>query len=291
MELNEKMKLGERGVWISILSYIFLSIFKVLAGYVFNSEALLADGLNNTTDIIASIAVLIGLKISRRPPDQNHRYGHYRAETIAALVASFIMMSVGLLVLYQSVNTFFSDSIVKPDLLTAWVAIVSAGIMLMVYVYNLKLAKKINSNAIKAVALDNRSDALVSIGAFIGIIGARIGWPWLDPIAALGVGLIICKTSVDIFRDASHALTDGFDEKVLKVYKKTIETVSGVKKVLDLKARIHGNNVLLDVTIQVDANLNVVQSHDISDNIEKRMNLDHQVDHVHIHVEPSKRSV
>ncbi|MEX2416753.1 MAG: cation diffusion facilitator family transporter [Paenibacillaceae bacterium] len=289
MELNEKMKLGEKGVWISILSYIFLSIFKVSAGYFFHSEALYADGLNNTTDIIASVAVLIGLKISRRPADQNHRYGHYRAETIAALVASFIMMSVGLLVLYKSVNTFFADSIVKPDLLTAWVAIFSASVLLMVYLYNIKLAKKINSSAIKAVALDNRSDALVSIGAFAGIIGARIGWTWLDPIAAIGVGLIICKTAVDIFRDASHALTDGFDEKVLKVYKKTIETVTGVKKVQDIKARIHGNNVLLDVTIIVDADLNVVQSHDISDNIEKRMDLIHQVDHVHIHVEPSKR--
>jgi cation diffusion facilitator family transporter len=291
VDLSEKMKLGEKGVWFSILSYIFLSIIKVTAGYYYHSEALYADGLNNTTDIIASIAVLIGLRISRRPADHNHRYGHYRAETVAALVASFIMMTVGLFVLYQAVQTYFTGSIVKPNILSAIVAIFSAGVMLLVYVYNLRLAKKINSSAIQAVALDNRSDALVSIGAFVGIVGAYLGWPWLDPIAAFGVGVIICKTSVEIFRDASHALTDGFDENVLKVYRKTIETVSGVKKVQDLKARIHGNNVLLDVTILVDAELNVVQSHNISDKIEERMNLDHQVEHVHIHVEPSKKQI
>jgi cation diffusion facilitator family transporter len=288
VDLSQKMSLGEKGVWISILSYILLSIIKVTIGYYYHSEALYADGLNNTTDIIASIAVIIGLRISRRPADHNHRYGHYRAETVAALLASFIMMTVGLFVLYRAVNSYIVGDIVKPDFLTAIVAIASAGIMLFVYVYNIRLATRINSSALKAVALDNRSDALVSIGAFVGIVGAQLGWPWLDPIAALGVGLIICKTSVDIFRDASHALTDGFDANVLKVYRKTIETVSGVKKVQDLRARIHGNNVLLDVTIIVDAELNVVESHRISDKIEDRMNDEHQVEHVHIHVEPSK---
>jgi cation diffusion facilitator family transporter len=288
VDLSQKMSLGEKGVWISILSYILLSIIKVTIGYYYHSEALYADGLNNTTDIIASIAVIIGLRISRRPADHNHRYGHYRAETVAALLASFIMMTVGLFVLYRAVNSYIVGDIVKPDFLTAIVAIASAGIMLFVYVYNIRLATRINSSALKAVALDNRSDALVSIGAFVGIVGAQLGWPWLDPIAALGVGLIICKTSVDIFRDASHALTDGFDANVLKVYRKTIEAVSGVKKVQDLRARIHGNNVLLDVTIIVDAELNVVESHRISDKIEDRMNDEHQVEHVHIHVEPSK---
>jgi cation diffusion facilitator family transporter len=288
VDLSEKMSLGEKGVWISILSYIMLSIIKVTIGYYYHSEALYADGLNNTTDIIASIAVIIGLRISRRPADHNHRYGHYRAETVAALLASFIMMTVGLFVLYRAVNSYFIGEIVKPDLLTAIVAIASAGVMGFVYVYNIRLAAKINSSALKAVALDNRSDALVSIGAFVGIVGAQLGWSWLDPIAALGVGMIICRTSVDIFRDASHALTDGFDANVLKVYRKTIEAVSGVKKVQDLRARIHGNNVLLDVTIVVDAELNVVESHRISDKIEDRMNVEHQVEHVHIHVEPTK---
>lgn len=286
MELYGDIKQGEKGAWLSILAYISLSLLKLIVGYLFHSDALLADGLNNSTDIVASIAVLIGLKISRKPPDRNHRYGHFRAETVAALIASIIMAVVGIQVLYQSVSKFFEDSIVKPDLITAWTAIFSAGIMYLVYLYNIRLAKRIKSGAIMATAQDNRSDAFVSIGAFVGIVGSQLGWPMLDPIAAFIVGIMICRTALLIFRDSSHALTDGFDEKELKRFKKTIESTPGVNKVNDIKARIHGNNVLLDVTIQVDASLNVVQSHDISDSIEIRMLQNHQVGHVHIHVEP-----
>lgn len=289
MELYGDIKQGEKGAWLSIVAYIFLSLLKLIIGYAFNSEALLADGLNNSTDIVASIAVLVGLKISRKPPDRNHRYGNFRAETVAALIASIIMVVVGIQVLYQSFGKFFEETLVKPDMITAWTAIFSAGVMYLVYLYNVRLAKRINSSAIMATAQDNRSDALVSIGAFVGIIGSQLGWPLLDPIAAFIVGIIICRTAIHIFKDASHALTDGFDEKRLKRFKKTIESTPGVNQVKDIKARIHGNNVLLDVTIQVNSNLNVVQSHDISDAIEKSMLQEHQVGHVHIHVEPEYR--
>lgn len=289
MELYGDIKQGEKGAWLSIVAYVFLSLLKLIIGYTFNSEALLADGLNNSTDIVASIAVLVGLRISRKPPDRNHRYGHFRAETVAALIASIIMFVVGIQVLYQSFGKLFEEAIVKPDMITAWTAIFSAGVMYLVYIYNIRLAKKINSSAIMATAQDNRSDAIVSIGAFVGIIGSRLGWPLLDPIAAFIVGIIICRTAIHIFKDASHALTDGFDEKRLKRFKKTIESTPGVNTVKDIKARNHGNNVLLDVTIQVNANLNVVQSHDISDAIEKSMLQEHQVGHVHIHVEPEYR--
>ncbi|QJD83801.1 cation diffusion facilitator family transporter [Cohnella herbarum] len=289
MELYGDIKQGEKGAWLSIVAYIFLSLLKLIIGYTFNSEALLADGLNNSTDIVASIAVLVGLKISRKPPDRNHKYGHFRAETVAALIASIIMVVVGIQVLYQSFGKFFEETLVKPDMITAWTAVFSAGVMYLVYLYNVRLAKRINSSAIMATAQDNRSDALVSIGAFVGIIGSQLGWPLLDPIAAFIVGIIICRTAIHIFKDASHALTDGFDEKRLKRFKKTIESTPGVNEVKDIKARIHGNNVLLDVTIQVNSNLNVVQSHDISDAIEKSMLQEHQVGHVHIHVEPEYR--
>ena len=107
MELYTNLRAGEKGAWLSIGAYIFLSAMKLIVGYIGMSAALKADGLNNTTDIIASIAVLIGLRISQRPPDVNHQYGHLRAETIASLVASFIMMVVGLQVLSTSIRSLF----------------------------------------------------------------------------------------------------------------------------------------------------------------------------------------
>lgn len=284
------MKSGETGAWVSIITYISLSLAKITIGYNTNSEALSADGLNNTTDILASVAVLIGLKISRKPPDHDHPYGHSRAETIASLIASFIMVSVGLQVLSQAIQSVFSDKRVAPDLTAAWVAIVAAFIMFLVYRFNLKLAKQTHSQAMMATAQDNRSDAWVSIGTAAGIFGAQFGFPWLDPLAALIVGLLIVKTAWEIFRNASHALTDGFDETRLMKLRHTIEEIPGVETIQDIKARIHGTNLLIDVIIEVDPQLNVIESHRITELIEERMLQKHHVRHVHVHVEPKNIS-
>ncbi|AJS60954.1 cation diffusion facilitator family transporter [Paenibacillus sp. IHBB 10380] len=286
MDAYSEIKEGEKGAWVSIIAYICLSALKLWIGFLSGSQALLADGLNNTTDIMASFAVLIGLKISRKPPDHNHRYGHFRAETIAALVASFIMIAVGIQVLYQAVQKFFQPALETPNMVAAWIALLCAVVMIFVYRYNIRLAKKINSHAIMAAAQDNRSDALVSLGAFVGIVGSQFGLPWLDPLAATAVGFIICKTAWDIFKDASHALTDGFDEKELNKIKQTIAATPGVESIKDIKARIHGNNVLVDVIIQVNGDLNVVESHEITEEVEERMLIAHKISHVHVHIEP-----
>ncbi|OAB27126.1 transporter [Paenibacillus macquariensis subsp. defensor] len=286
MDAYNEIREGEKGAWVSIVAYVCLSALKLFIGFTAGSEALLADGLNNTTDIIASFAVLIGLKISRRPPDHDHKYGHFRAETVAALVASFIMIAVGAQVLYQAVQKFFEPTIGTPNMIAAWTALFSALVMMFVYRYNIRLARRINSHAITAAAQDNRSDALVSIGAFIGIVGSQFGLPWLDPLTATLVGLIIVKTAWDIFKDASHALTDGFDEQELVKIKQTVADTPGVESIKDIKARILGNNVLVDVTIQVNGYLNVVESHDISEEIEDRMLTEHKISHIHVHIEP-----
>lgn len=130
MNAYDRIKQGERGAWISIVAYLVLSSFKIGSGYLFASSALLADGFNNLTDIVASLAVLIGLRISQKPPDSDHAYGHLRAETIAALVASFIMAVVGVQVLVEAVRSFFVGSKEVPDLWSAGVAAISAVAML-----------------------------------------------------------------------------------------------------------------------------------------------------------------
>lgn len=286
MDAYKQIQEGERGAWVSIIAYICLALFKLGIGYASGSEALSADGLNNSTDIIASLAVLIGLKISRRPPDRDHRYGHFRAETVAALVASLIMVAVGLQVLYLAIRKFWEPIIETPDMMAGWAALFCALVMWGVYTYNVRLANRINSHAMMAAAQDNRSDAMVSVGAFVGIMGAQFGLPWLDPLTATIVGLIICKTAWDIFRDATHALTDGFDEKELESLRQTIERTPGVESIKDIKARVHGNTIFVDVVVQVDNALSVVESHDITETIEERMVEEHNIRHVHVHIEP-----
>lgn len=286
MTQYEDIREGEKGAWVSIAAYIALSALKLAAGYWFVSGALVADGYNNLTDIVASVAVLVGLRISQKPPDKDHPYGHFRAETIAALVASFIMATVGIQVLITAVKSILAAEHTTPNMITAWIALFSAVCMGGVYLYNSRLARRINNQALMAAAKDNLSDALVSIGAAIGIIGSQFGMPWLDPVAALVVGLIICKTAWGIFYSSTHALTDGFDEKELTTLRATIAKTKGVIAIKDIKARIHGSNVLVDVIVMVDPELSLVESHRICDEIERRMGRKHNIMGVHVHVEP-----
>lgn len=286
VEVYTNLRAGEKGAWLSIGTYLILSSVKLIIGYLGGSEALKADGLNNTTDIIASIAVLIGLRISQRPPDSNHLYGHLRAETIASLIASFIMMIVGLQVLINSVKNIWNPVRETPSSLTAIVAIGSALVMYIVYRYNLALAKKIQSSAVKAAAYDNRSDALVSIGTAIGIFGAIIGFPIIDTLTALVVGIIIIKTAIEIFWESVQTLTDSFDIEEAETLSALIKNVDGVIELVNLKGRSHGNVSFIDVTVTVNPYLDVRQSHHITEKIETTVRRFNRFCEVLVHIEP-----
>lgn len=286
MELYTNLRAGEKGAWLSIGTYILLSAVKLIVGYLGASAALMADGLNNTTDIIASIAVLIGLKISQKPPDSNHQYGHLRAETIASLIAAFIMMMVGLQVLTSTIQNLGNESHEVPSILTAVVALICAIVMYFVYRYNLALSKKIKSSAVKAAAYDNRSDALVSLGAAIGILGAIFGMPIIDKITAIIVGVIIIKTAIEIFWEAVQTLTDAFDIEEAETLSKLIENVDEVVSLVDLKGRSHGNMSLIDVTVTVNPLLNVRESHEITEKIEHTVKCLNPYCMVLVHIEP-----
>jgi cation diffusion facilitator family transporter len=286
MELYTQLREGEKGALISIATYLVLSATKLTIGFIGTSEALKADGINNTTDIAASIAVLIGLRISQKPPDHNHHYGHLRAETIASLVASFIMAAVGLQVLVYAGRNLFNPVHQTPSILTAVVAGVSAIIMYIVYRYNLKLANRINSSAVRAAAYDNRSDALVSVGTTIGILAAIFGIPIIDSITALLVALLIMKTAFDIFYEAVHTLTDGFNEEEVETLSVLVRKVQGVLLLKDFKGRMHGNLMFVDLTVAVNPSLNVVESHRITEEIEKKIHKVKPFCMVFVHIEP-----
>ncbi len=282
----------EHGAWLSIGAYVFLSLVKLIIGYLTNSEALVADGLNNSTDILLSIAILIGIKISKRPADANHMYGHSKAESIASLLASFIMVSVGLNIIWNSILNIFNSTVTAaPDAFAAWTAMFCAGVMYAVYRFNHKLAINTNSQALQAAAKDNLSDVWVSIGAAIGIFGSQFNMPWLDPLTALVVGFMICRTAWSIFRESSYVLTDGFDEAELPQYIETIMLIHGVLAVDDMKARSNGSEIFVDVVIHVDPKLDIVKCHEICNNIEKIMLERHHVSNVHIHIEPDNKRV
>ena len=280
------LKIAERGARMSIIAYIVLAALKLGIGNLSGSKALTADGLNNTTDIVASIAVLIGLKISRKPADEDHLYGHFRAETIASLIASLIMIGVGMDVLYNAAHSIIFFKADVPDLTAAIVGIICAVAIYIVYRYNKKIAIQINSSGLMAAAKDNLSDAWVSIGTSVGIVASQFGLPWIDPLAAVLVGILIIKTGWDIFSEATHNLTDGFDVGQLDNITLCINKVEGVKNIKDIRARVNGNNILLDVIVRVSADLTVVEGHNITEQIEEKLRSDLDITEAVVHVEP-----
>lgn len=286
MEQYTNLRAGEKGAYLSIVAYIFLSILKLTVGYIGGSEALKADGLNNTTDIIASIAVLVGLRISQRPPDDNHRYGHFRAETIASLIAAFIMIYVGIEVFISAGKNIFAPAHENPDSLTIVVALFSAVVMYCVYKYNINLATRINSTSVKAAAYDNRSDALVSIGTAIGITAAILGFPIIDTITAFVIGIIIIKTAIEIFKEAVYLLSDGFDTEIIGQIQEKVSNMPRVREIVDIRGRQHGSLILVDITVSVNPNLNVRISHSLTEEIEAAVKELNKYATTLVHIEP-----
>lgn len=269
--MANNLRLAQKGAYISIITYIILSIIKYIVGTSYHSSALRADSLNNLTDIFVSVAVLIGLKISIKPADKNHPYGHMKTENITTLIVSFIIMFVGIQVISSNIPILFTGEYGQPSTLTIWVSFISGIVMLLVYKFNDSLSKKTKSTSLKSAAKDNLSDALVSIGTGIGLIFTQIGFPIVDIVLAVILGVIIVFTGFSIFKESIFTLSDGFHEKDLNNYSEDISKIPGVIDVPSIKGRYHGNSVFLDVTIVVDKQLSLYEAHDICDLVEKEL--------------------
>ncbi|HHW9999194.1 TPA: cation diffusion facilitator family transporter [Staphylococcus aureus] len=285
MSHNENLKLAQRGAYLSLIVYIILSIVKYVTGFVFNSAAVRADALNNMTDIIVSLAVIIGLKISIKPADRNHPYGHLKSENISSLLVSFVIMFVGIQVVIQNAPRLFKEDDVVPNAITIIVSLISGLVMLIVFAVNQRLAKRTKSSSLNSAAKDNLSDSLVSIGTAIGLIFTQIGFPIVDIILATLLGLLIVYTGFGIFKEAIFMLSDGFNETELEAYRNDILEVDEVQEVKSIKGRYHGRSVFIDVTIVVDANLSLVEAHQICDNVEHHLHKK-GISSVYVHPEP-----
>lgn len=253
----EELKRAEKGALLSIIAYLLISFVKLLIGKIAGSEALWADGLNNATDIIASVAVLIGLRLAQKPADEEHKYGHWKAENVASLITSLIMLAVGLQVLYSSVWSLIQGETESPDVLAAIIGVVSAILMYGVYTFNRRLAAQVKSSALLAAAKDNRSNAWTSIGTAIAIFAASFGWGWLDSLTAIVVAVLILKTAIDIFKESAFSLSDGFDQTLVNEYEQVVADFPEVKSVKSIRGRMYGANVFLDIVITMDKYLTV----------------------------------
>ncbi len=258
---DNRLKIGVRVSINTIIGNLVLSIIKVFCGIVATSAAMIADGIHSFSDVFTTIGVIIGLKLSSKKADKEHPYGHERIESITALFLSIVLFIVALGIGYSGIENIINKNYRVPGFLAIVAAIISILSKEAMYYYTLIYAKKINSTSLKADAWHHRSDSLSSIGALIGIIGARMGYPILDPLVAIVICIIIIKISYDICKQSVNQLIDASasDEKVKTIRRKIINT-KGVIKIDNLKTRQYASKLYVDVDISVDSEMSVEEA-------------------------------
>ncbi|MBF0806046.1 MULTISPECIES: cation diffusion facilitator family transporter [unclassified Streptococcus] len=284
---TQNLKMAERGALLAIATYILLSIFKIITGHLFGSASITADGLNNMTDILGNVAVLIGLRLAQKPADRDHKFGHWKMEDLASLITSLIMLLVGFQVLFQSMEDLLQGKQESFDPQAIWVGLFSALVMTGVYLYNRNLAKRVHSKALEAAAMDNLSDVLTSLGTSLAILASQFQFYLIDKIIAIIISLIILKTAYDIFREATFSLSDGFDENLLEQYSQSILTVPKIDQVKEIRGRSYGSHIYLDLILAMNPDLSVYESHTIADQVEHLLQDQYGVFDIDIHIEPS----
>lgn len=284
--MSEQERKRERGAWVGLVGNLLLAVAKLAVGWWTGSRALLADGANNATDLVGSVAVLIGIRVARRPAESDHRYGHQKAEAMAVMVVAVLMALVGLEVGLSALRALRTPVPIGGGLLPVIVACGSILVKEALFRYKLALARRTGSPALAAGAWDHRSDVYATTAALAGIVGARLGFPAADPIAGLIVAGFILRTAHSVGYDGVNHLMDRFDEAKLERFQRLVAHVEGVHAVHEIKARHMGASVLVDVTIGVDRVLSVVQGHQVADRVEQQLLQQQEVAGVMVHVEP-----
>ena len=287
MKNNEKIAI--KVSVISIILNCLLTLIKFISGVISKSSAMISDSVHSLSDVLSTFVVIIGVKISNKKADSDHPYGHERIECVSAIILSGMLFIIGALIGINGIkNVTSSSNLVMPGVLALIASIISIISKEAMYQYTIRVSKKINSAALKADAWHHRSDALSSIGSFIGILGSRLGFKIFDPLASVIISLCIIKVSIDIFKDAIDKMVDkSCDKEVIDKVISVIEKNESVKNIDDIKTRQFGNKAYVDVEISVDENLLLKDAHkvaeEIHDSVENEINI---VKHCMVHVNP-----
>lgn len=281
--------------WLGIIVNTLLAIMKGIAGFISGSRALLADAVHSASDIAGSIVVLFGVKIATKPPDEEHPYGHGKAENIASIIVALLLIVVGIEISISSIKVFFGDIPSAPGKLAIYILIGSIIIKEVLFHYKNMLGKKLQSPALVSEAWHHRSDSLSSLAALIGVslanLGEYIGVEYFiygDAVAGLIVSIIVIKVGYDLAKDAANIVL----EKVLspneiQKYKETVNVVQGVIEIDQLFARTHGQYVIIDIKLSVDPKISVNEGHDIAVKVKiSLLEMHKEVEDVFVHINP-----
>ena len=277
---------------VSVIGNTILSGFKMFAGIIGNSGAMISDAIHSFSDVLTTLIAWIGVKVSKRDADNSHPYGHERLECVGSLILGLVLMVTGIGVGKVGVENIVSGNygaLTVPSVIALVAAVVSIIGKEAMYWYTRYYAKLINSAAFLADAWHHRSDAFSSIGSLIGIAGAMLGFPILDSVASVVICLFIVKVAYDISKDALVKMLDtscGEDyENTLREYISEEKDVIGVDM---LRSRMFGNKVYIDLEISVDGDKSLWESHEVAERVHKDVEQRYSdIKHIMIHVNPA----
>lgn len=253
---------------INAAANTFLAIIKIIIGKIGHSQSLIADGLHSFSDLLSDALVYVAARASTSHPDKEHPYGHQRIETIATIVIGLILLSVAAVICYEAILKIMAHLIEKPTISVIIVAIISIIGNEWLYRYTKKQGEKINSNLLINNAWHKRSDVYVSIIVFFSIIGSWLGLYWFDAIGAIIIAFLILKMAANMIWHSIQELIDrGVDEKKLEEIKNVIESVPGIASIHQLRTRLHGNSIFVDLHIIVDPHISVSEGHHIGEEV------------------------
>ena len=274
---------------------MLLLVFKFVAGVVGHSSAMIADAIHSFSDFVTDIIVLVFVKISNKPQDKSHDYGHGKYETLALTVIGIALMVVAVSIIVKGATKIAAwvngETLEAPGMLAFWAAIVSIVLKEAVYRYSIFKAKQLNSKAVEANAWHHRSDALSSIGTAVGIGGAVFlgqRWTILDPIASVVVGAFIVKVAFELLKNGigdlmEQSLPDKVEDEILEL----VSELPGVSEPHDLKTRRIGNHYAIELHILMDGNISLKEAHDKASEVEDVLRQHYGAEtHVAVHVEP-----
>lgn len=275
----------------------FLALLKTGIGIVGHSSALLADGINSTSDVAYGVVMWLFMRMSGKPADKDHPYGHDQMETIAAVVVGAFVVSTGIAIFWNSVDNVYD--LVKSDggrsgaaIITFWAAVLTICIKIALTIWTQMIGKQTKNNAVIALAHDHRNDVFASTAAAIGIFGGRMGYPWIDPLAGAVVSLIILRTGWEILRSSTADLMDTIPGKSLAEQIHTLlGSVEGVKTIEEIHAHRFGPYLVVSVTIGVDGSLTVADGDRIATWVERVLIEEIEfLRKVHVHFHPFRSS-
>lgn len=291
-ECPDYEKVAMRVSKVSIIANVILTVLKLIAGFAAHSGAMVSDAIHSASDVFSTVIVIIGIRISGKASDKDHPYGHERMECVAAIVLATVLAVTGLGIGYTAVGKVAGgdyEHLAVPGILALAAAMISIAVKESMYQYTRSYAKQIDSGALMADAWHHRSDALSSVGALVGIAGARMGFPILDPIASLVICIFIEKAAYEIFMDAVDKMVDkACDDEVERMLRERALMQEGVLGVDLLQTRVFGNKIYVDIEIRVDGEKKLREAHGIAESVHDAIEQTFpKVKHIMVHVNPA----